>query len=44
MICFTLSIKIPDNNYVKLQFWDKDLKLGRDKMIGEVELDIENRY
>lgn len=44
MICFTLSVKVPDNNYVKLQFWDKDLTLGRDNMIGEMELDIENRY
>ncbi len=44
MICFNLSVKVPDNNYVKLQFWDKDLRLGRDNMIGELELDVENRY
>ena len=34
MQCFKLNIRIPDNNYVKIQFWDKDVKFGRDNMIG----------
>jgi len=44
MYVIRLNTKLPDNNYVKIQFWDKDMKLGRDSMIGEAEIDIESRY